>query len=136
MKKRKGFGIVVVAGVIAALVAGCGSTPLSNENDELSNQGGGSLITAGLKIATESMTDLTPDEIQIIATSGADLLGVDELPEIDDDQAQLIVDLLVDYDLSSIDEIGTFLSDAASGQVSVDAEDVAALLSLFGGATL
>lgn len=78
------------------------------------NQGGGSLISAGAKVAGGSMTDLTADEIQIlgdvIATRSTRFAGV----EITDEQASAAVDFLEANDLNTVNEIKALVDNPGS----------------------
>lgn len=83
-----------------AALTGCPSA-----DSRTSNQGGGSLISAGAKVAGSNMTDLTADEIQIlgdvIASRSTRFAGV----EITDEQADAAVDFLDANNLDSVSEI-------------------------------
>ena len=68
------------------------------------NQGGGNLITAGLKIANDNLGGLTPDEIQILtdlAISQANL----PIPALTDAQAAAIVQFMDDNNLTTIADV-------------------------------
>ena len=54
--------LVVVVAVALVLMLGCTPPPT-----ELSNQGGGNIVTAVAKISTGTLSSLTPDEIQVVA---------------------------------------------------------------------
>ncbi|MHC4441649.1 MAG: hypothetical protein ACYTF1_06745 [Planctomycetota bacterium] len=77
------------------------------------NQGGGSIITAGGKIAEGSVGDLTADEWQILTDSApslAGLLGIElptdvTIPQLTDEQAAAIVTLLDQHNINTIDEL-------------------------------
>lgn len=96
-----------------------------------SNQGGGSIITVGQKMAEGNVGDLTADEWQIAADNlpmiaefaGIDLTGV-TLPSLTDEQAQAIVDLLDENGIQSFDDFATL------GEIEIPAE-LQTLLNLF-----
>lgn len=75
----------------------------------LGNQFGGDLRTAYQKVIEANLQALTPDEIQIYA---AQVASVDSTlgANFSDAQAQDIVDFLADSDLSSAEELATFLA--------------------------
>jgi len=99
---------IVVSGFALGLlaVAGCGPT-----DTRLTNQGGGSLITAGLKVAEGNMCGLTADEWQIMADNAPSLAqqyGVQingEIPQLTDEQAQGLVDYCTAHNLCTIEAI-------------------------------
>lgn len=89
-----------LAAVSMGTLAGCPSA-----DSRTGNQGGGSLISAGAKVAGGTMTTLTADEIQIIgdviATRSTRFAGV----EITDEQAVAAVDFLDANNLDTVSEI-------------------------------
>jgi hypothetical protein len=84
----------------ACLLAGC-----IGLNPRTSDQGGGTLITAGAKVLGGTMTTLTPDEIQIlgdqIAARSTRFAGI----EITDEQAEAASDFLIANDIDTIAEL-------------------------------
>ncbi len=113
---------VMVAGMLLT-VTGCPGAG----GDSTSNQGGGSIITTGAKIANDEIGDLNPDEWQIAfkwAPTVADVTGIDlteygELPQLSDEEAQAIVDLLDDNDVNTMSEAGQLVDQMASGEVEI-----------------
>lgn len=92
------------------VLAGC------PDGGRTSNQGGGSIITAGAKLAGGNIGDLTPDEFQILCDNAPVLLpqlapqyGVDvnnvEIPTLSDEDAQLVVDYLGENSIQTLDDL-------------------------------
>ncbi len=108
MLVRRSF-IAALAVLGTAALTGCPSA-----DSRTGNQGGGSLISAGAKVAGGSMTDLTADEIQIlgdvIATRSTRFAGV----EITDEQATAAVDFLEANDLNTVNEIKALVDNPGS----------------------
>lgn len=80
------------------LATGCGA------DARTSNQGGGNILTAGLKVNNGELTSLTPDEIQIIGDQLSTF--VPDAPDIEltDDQAEIIEQVLGDNDINTIED--------------------------------
>jgi hypothetical protein len=109
---RAAAGLVVVTGLFVA-VTGC----MGSSDPRTSNQGGGNIITAGVKIATGEMTALTPDELQILG----DLVASQNpaVPTLDDDTAALLADFIDVNNLNSFDDINNLIA-----QVQADPESI------------
>ena len=92
---------VILAGCAGLIVfsGGCFGDPRTTD------QGGGSIITAGVKVATGQLASLTPDEIQIIGDNIANFI-TDAVPvELTNEQAAAISEVLVANDLNTIEDI-------------------------------
>ena len=93
--------------LVLVLAGGCPLAAPSRTN----NQGGGNLLSAGLKFAGDDMTDLTADEIQI-ATDFV-IEQSEDLPEdvepLTDEQAAALVIFLNDNDIDSMEDIQRLL---------------------------
>jgi len=110
---------------LLAAVAGC--------DPRTTNQGGGSLISAGLKLADHNIGDLTADEWQILVDNAPTLaqqfnvdLGDLEIPTLSDDQAAAIVSFLDEHGIKTIEQ---FEEKVDSGEIT-EADIPEELLSL------
>lgn len=103
------WGQMIRFGCLVTLLglAGC---PEATES-RLTNQGGGSLISAGLKAAQNDFCGLTADEWQILADNAPSLAqqyGIQinfDIPELTDEQAEGIVNYVNSHGLCTIDAI-------------------------------
>ena len=101
----------------SGLFAGCpGLDP------RISNQGGGTLISAGAKVIGGTMTTLTADEIQIlgdeVASRSTRFNGID----ISDEQAEAASDFLVANDLDTVAEIQALVANPGDVQIPESVE--------------
>lgn len=96
--------VIVALAAGAMVLSGCGS--VASSGPRTLNQGGGSLLSAGVKIAQGDMTDLTADEVQILA----DNFLPDGSPELTDEQAAGIVEFLALNSLDSLDDIQSLMN--------------------------
>ncbi len=118
----------------AALVGGTGCGGFVG-GDRTSNQGGGTVLSAGSKLAADELCGLTPDEWQL-ATDNADMLaslaGFDvsgyELPPITDEQAEAIVDFLALHGVCTFDDL-TALAESPDLEIPPELEELVALFS-------
>ncbi|MBU0638798.1 MAG: hypothetical protein KKB50_08035 [Planctomycetes bacterium] len=80
------------------------------QDETFGNQYGGDEVSAWQKVSGERFTELTPDEIQIYADAA---VRADENVSIDitDAEAQAIVDLFAEYEISSPDDLSDFIAD-------------------------
>lgn len=118
----------VVAGFIVAGLVGCITPTGASSNN--ANLGGGSLITAGAKVALGTMSSLTPRELELLidAANQSNAYGVNI--QMDDTQAIAAVEFLQANNLDTIAEIENAISQAESKPDSVVIPDgVAALIS-------
>jgi len=101
--------------LVLACLALVGSTGCFGEH-RTSNQGGGTLISAGTKIASGSIGSITPDEWQILCDNAQTLaaqygaqFGFDpstvQFPVLTDEQAQAVVDFLADNGITTITQL-------------------------------
>lgn len=99
--------------------------------DELfANQYGGDPRTAYNKVVGNRLNDLTPDEVQIYAGDASNLDDEDDISvNINDQQAQAIVDFFEEFGISSADELEVFLD--TSGNAVPDTIPDGALRTLF-----
>jgi hypothetical protein len=101
---KKAAALGLLAGFVLTGTLGCLFAPVVPERT--SNQGGGTILTATAKVLGGQMTELTADEVQIIADQINELdLQVDLT--LDDDQAQAVVDFLSEYNIDSLDDFQT-----------------------------
>jgi len=96
------------------VLTGC-PQPVTRTN----NQGGGSILTASLKIAGGQMSQLTPDEIQILADTLTSSRSELALPPLTDEQAQAVSDFLVAHNINTVDDIQRVIDEAESNPGSV-----------------
>lgn len=118
-KRGLAFGLLSLVTVALLLPSvGCVADPRT------SNQGGGSLLTAGTKLLGQRIGDLTADEWQIIGDNlpalvtqfNIDLQGY-SIPVLDDDAAAAIVDFLNDHNIVTVDEL---VAAYDSGEITAD----------------
>ena len=115
-------GAVIVAAALLVTAIGC-----FDLDPRTSNQGGGSLISAGLKIAQDQIGDLNPDEWQILADNaptiaaqvGVNLGQLGQLPSLTDDQAAAIVQFLDDNNVRTQEDLERLAQQIDAGQVVV-----------------
>lgn len=88
---------------VLAFLTGCPAQP-----ERLSNQGGGTLISAGLKIDGGEMSSLTPDEIQLLADTANQFVQEIDL-ELSDEQAEAISAFLQSNNLDSVEDFQSLL---------------------------
>lgn len=105
----KSMKLVATAMLMSAVVTltGC---PVSDART--SNQGGGSLLTAGTKIAASNISGLTADEIQILGDTASEFNA--QVPALSDEQADAISEFLVQNDINSVDDIQAIVDDPGS----------------------
>lgn len=79
----------------------------------VTNQGGGSVLTALLKVNNNQLTTLTPDEVQLVTdlVNSTANTGV----VLDDTQAADAVAFLQQHDLFSIDRVRAFADNPPAG---------------------
>ncbi len=110
--------IVVGLGLLAvAQIAGCPTI-----DARTGNQGGGSLISAGAKIAGGELSSLTPDEIQIIADTVGNL-NPDFKQEVSDEQAEASVAFLKANGLNTIEDLQSLAEKAEQDPDAVTIPD-------------
>ncbi len=73
----------------------------------LTNQGGGSLISAGAKVAGSSISSLTPDELQVLSDTAVDVINDPRLAGfvLSDEEATAISEFLVANQVDSISDV-------------------------------
>jgi hypothetical protein len=124
MKRTHRILVVVTCACALLSVAGCPTSP-----ERTSNQGGGSLLSAGAKIANGQLASLTPDEVQILA----DMLSAQD-PNIElvvsDEDAQAAVEFLQLNEINTIEDLERVASDADQDPNSVIIPD--GVLAIFG----
>lgn len=100
--KATTFKTVAVGVLCVCLVVLCGCPPAAPART--SNQGGGSIVTAGVKIAGGTMTGLTADEIQIVTDTVSDM-STEFAIDVTDEQAAAAVEFLVENNLNTVQDI-------------------------------
>lgn len=95
-------GATLLSGSI--LLTGC---PVADPRT--SNQGGGSILSAGTKIAGGNISGLTPDEIQIIGDAATSVN--EQVPTLSDEQADAISEFLVANNINSVDDVQAVVDD-------------------------
>lgn len=94
--------ITLSAALLAALplLTGC-------PDARLSNQGGGSLVSAGVKVAGNQISALTPDELQVLSDTAASAIDDPQFSNfvLSDDEAEAISDFLTVNGLNSISDV-------------------------------
>ena len=116
MNLRRAFFCALLVSA-SGLLAGCPGL-----NPRTSNQGGGTLISAGAKVVSGTMTTLTADEIQIlgdeVASRSTRFNGID----ISDEQAEAASDFLVANDLDTVADIQALVANPGSVQIPESVE--------------
>ncbi|MBP7747122.1 MAG: hypothetical protein KA383_13435 [Phycisphaerae bacterium] len=93
------------------------------KDKSLANQGGGDLRTAYTKLVAPDFLALTPDEIQIFAST-ASSVDDDLSYTLTDVQARAIVDFFNDYDMGSPEALAAFLEDTPDAVPGTIPDDV------------
>jgi hypothetical protein len=75
------------------------------------NQGGGTLVSAVDKIATQELASLTPDEVQLLTDAFTNLQDQVTI-DVSDEQAGDAVLFLIEHELNSFEEIQQFVAEA------------------------
>lgn len=101
---RTRVALVTMAALGTGLVGGCPIT-----ETRTNNQGGGSLLTAGVKLLNAQLANLTPDEVQILVDRVDERKASLEI-DLSDEQAQAIVDFLRANNLSSIEAVAAVIN--------------------------
>lgn len=113
--RRAAFCVLLVSA--SSLFTGClGLDPRT------SNQGGGTLISAGAKVLSGSMSTLTADEIQIIGDEVASRSTRFNGLEISDEQAEAASDFLVVNGLNTVAEIQALVANPGSVEIPESVE--------------
>ena len=113
----------VLLGVFCcATLVSLGGCPLIQTRTN--NQGGGNLITAGVKLASDNVGGLTADEIQIVTDFA---ISQQSLPieALTDAQAGAIVTFLDDNNVNTVEDVQNLINDPTSIVIS---EEVLAVL--------
>lgn len=82
------------------------------------NQGGGTIFSAVSKFTSNNMTNLTPDEIQIVTDTVSDLSPQVEIL-VGDEEAQAAVDFLVANNLNSVQDVAALVEEAGDNPDAV-----------------
>lgn len=101
------------AAVGFGVLAGCPSA-----DPRTSNQGGGSLLSAGAKIAAEELDRLTPDEIQILADEVAARKG--SAFQLSDEQASDAASFLSANRVKSVADLERLIAQFRADPDSID----------------
>jgi hypothetical protein len=118
----KGLAALLLGAFSLTLLTGCPSA-----DPRLRNQGGGSLVSAGLKIAQNRIHQLTPDELQILADA-----VVARTPDLDvvvtDEQAADAVAFIQENNLKSVSDVEALIAQAQQDPDSIEIPDSILLL--------
>ncbi|MFH1748112.1 MAG: hypothetical protein ABIG44_13835 [Planctomycetota bacterium] len=100
MEIRKWITLGIVCVLALTFATGC---PFNSLDSRTNNQGGGSILTAGIKFANNTLSALTADEIQIITDL---IIQQAQLPidSLTDEQAAAIVIFIHDNNLNTIED--------------------------------
>lgn len=129
MTIRRSLAIAAIASAVLGTLTGCGVVG----GGRTSNQGGGNILTAGTKVAQQQLSALTADEIQILGDFARSQNSA--LPEITDEQAAAISNILVTYGVDSFTDIQNLFAQFQADPSSVPADVISFLQSLGGTAT-
>ena len=113
--RRKSFSLVLVVAA-STFATGCLSAA---SVDRTNNQGGGSVVTAGAKIASGKIGNLTADEIQLVHDKALELNPDLSVPELTDDQAAAAVEFLDANGLDTLDDVVNLIDEAAENPDTV-----------------
>lgn len=123
MTAWKGTVLHFLGALLLVTASGCIGDPRT------SNQGGGTLLSAGSKLLAGNIRALTADEWQILgdnAPSLASQFGIDlgefQVPSLTDEQAAAIVDFLNGYEIDTIDELFTAIESGAIDETDIPPE--------------
>jgi hypothetical protein len=115
------FSKPVGAALCAAGLLGIAGCPL--QESRLTNQGGGNILSATGKIVSGTLSQLTPDEIQILAdrvsTTLADLNNETEPVELSDEQAQVVADFFSQNNVGSVSDLNGLIAQAEEDPGSI-----------------
>jgi len=117
MSSRTSLFVLLLAAAAPGLV-GCPAV-----DSRLTNQGGGTLVSAGLKVAQGRMTELTPDEVQLLTDAAFQTQPGFEDFELSDEEAEAAVDFLVLNDLDNVGDIEALVDQAETDPTSVQIPD-------------
>lgn len=113
MRNRSAWALGVLGALVVVNLAGC---PLSDSR--LTDQGGGTIFTALAKVTGERLSQLNPDELQILADTVSRLSDQVEI-DLTDEQAAAAIDFLVANDLNTFPEVEAFIAEAEQDPGSV-----------------
>lgn len=119
----RSLAVALGLGGCAVLLTGCPA-----QDPRTSNQGGGSILSAGAKIAGSRISTLTPDEIQILGDTVSARSAQIEL-SITDQQAADAVQFLVDNKVNSIQDIQRLVEQYQNDPNSIEIPE--SILDLF-----
>ncbi|MGE3182218.1 MAG: hypothetical protein AB7N71_11355 [Phycisphaerae bacterium] len=108
----------VATGVLLSLT---GCLGLSTD-PRTSNQGGGDLISAGLKAAQGQIASLTPDEIQVASDFAIQQTGVDA-DSMTDEQAAAVSTFLKDNNLNRVEDFEALQANPENVVVAQEVQD-------------
>jgi hypothetical protein len=114
--------LTAAAGASLALLAGCPFV-----DSRTTNQGGGNLITAAIKVATEQIATLTPDEVQVLTDTVSDVSPDIEV-NVTDEQAAAAVEFLVANNVYTIADIERLVEQAENDPGSIRIPDAVVAL--------
>lgn len=106
---------LLVFGAVLTLATGC---PMATES-RTANQGGGSLLTAGAKVAGGNISNLTPDEIQIVMDKAIELKPSLAISPLSDTEAQAVVDFFQANNLNTLDDVVSLIQAAENDPSAV-----------------
>ncbi len=112
---RKSISLFVAVSA-SLLIAGCPTAAVDRTN----NQGGGTIVTAGAKIASGKIGTLTPDELQLMHDKAIELNPeLAAAPELTDEQAEAAVEFLDANDLETLDDVVELIEEASDNPDTV-----------------
>lgn len=122
MRSRKATILMLAAGSVL-LCTGC---PFMDTR--VTNQGGGTVISAVNKIGSQHLASLTPDEVQILTDTFSNLQDkVDVF--VTDAQAADAVFFLIEHDLNSFEDVQRFIAEAQADPDSIEVPESLILLA-------
>jgi hypothetical protein len=123
---------VPMLSVLFVVVGGCA---IGTGDPRTSNQGGGNLLSAGIKVTSYQLSALTPDELQILADQVAPTDP--NVPQLTDEQADAIVQILRANNINSLDDLNALIAQAQTDPSVVvlpEGLSIEVLAALFGSA--
>lgn len=108
MRQIKSISITAAIVGMLALLTGCPTV-----STRLTNQGGGSLLSAGAKVAGNNLLALTPDELQILSDTAAAAIDDPQIAgfEMSDAEASALLEFLEVNAIDSIDDLQAVVDD-------------------------
>lgn len=117
-------GACILTAAVLISTAGCPQV-----ESRTNNQGGSNVVSLGLKLASDDIGGMNPDDWQVLTDNlpeFASVLGVDtagiSLPSMSDDEAAALDTLLESSGVTGIEDLQQLGDDIAAGTVEIPAD--------------